>query len=393
MSFNDLQKVLEKRAEDSLYRKRQVMHSAQQSLIKVEDQQLLNFSSNDYLALANHADVVASFKEAADEYGVGSGASHLVNGHSYHHQQLELELAEFCNRERALVFCSGYMANIGVINALVGKGDAVFQDKLNHASLLDGGLLSGADFQRYLANDMASLEKKLARSKASRKLIVSDAVFSMDGNVADLSALSEKAQQYGAWLMVDDAHGFGVLGATGAGSVEQYHLSEQQVPVLMGTFGKALGSAGAFVAGSEALIETLIQFSRTYIYTTAMPPAIAAATRTSLQLVKQQSWRREHLQTLIAHFKQGCQHLGLVLQPSNTAIQPIMVGPAKLALQLSDELAKHGVLVKAIRAPTVAVNQARLRVTLSAGHSIADVDKLLTALKCILAEITIEYSR
>lgn len=393
MSFNDLQKVLDQRAKNSLYRQRQVMHSAQQTVIKIDGQQLLNFSSNDYLGLANHTDVIASFKAAADEFGVGSGASHLVNGHSYHHQQLELELAQFCNRERALLFCSGYMANIGVINALVGKGDAVFQDKLNHASLLDGGLLSGADFQRYLPNDMASLEKKLARSQASRKLIVSDAVFSMDGNVADLSALSDKAQQHDAWLMVDDAHGFGVLGATGGGCVEQYQLSEQQVPVLIGTFGKAFGSAGAFVAGSEALIETLIQFSRTYIYTTAMPPAIAAATRTSLQLIKQQPWRREHLQALIARFKQGCQHLGLVLQPSNTAIQPIMVGSAKLALQLSEELAKHGVQVKAIRAPTVPVNQARLRVTLSAGHSIADVDKLLLALKQILAEITIEYPR
>ncbi len=393
MSFNDLQKILDQRAEDSLYRRRQVMQSAQQSVIKVDGQHLLNFSSNDYLGLANHPDVISSFKAAADEFGVGSGASHLVNGHSYHHHQLELELAQFCNRERALLFCSGYMANIGVINALVGKGDAVFQDKLNHASLLDGGLLSGADFQRYLPNNIPSLEKKLARSQASRKLIVSDAVFSMDGNIADLSALSEQAQKHEAWLMVDDAHGFGVLGETGAGCVEQYQLNQQQVPVLIGTFGKAFGTAGAFVAGSEALIETLIQFCRTYIYTTAMPPAIAAATRTSLQLIKQQSWRREHLQELIAHFKKGCQYLGLVLQPSDTAIQPIMVGSAKQALQLSEALAKQGIQVKAIRAPTVPAHQARLRVTLSAVHSIADVDKLLVALKLILAEITIEYLR
>ena len=393
MSFNDLQKILDQRAEDSLYRRRQVMQSAQHSVIKVDGQHLLNFSSNDYLGLANHTDVISSFKAAADEFGVGSGASHLVNGHSHHHHQLELELAQFCNRERALLFCSGYMANVGVINALVGKGDAVFQDKLNHASLLDGGLLSGADFQRYLPNNIPSLEKKLARSQASRKLIVSDAVFSMDGNIADLSALSEQAQKHEAWLMVDDAHGFGVLGATGAGCVEQYQLSQQQVPVLIGTFGKAFGTAGAFVAGSDALIETLIQFSRTYIYTTAMPPAIAAATRTSLQLIKQQSWRREHLQELIAHFKKGCQYLGLVLQPSDTAIQPIMVGSAKQALQLSEALAKQGIQVKAIRAPTVPANQARLRVTLSAVHSIADVDKLLVALKLILAEITIEYLR
>jgi 8-amino-7-oxononanoate synthase len=393
MSFNDLQKILDQRAEDSLYRRRQVMQSAQQSVIKVDGQHLLNFSSNDYLGLANHPAVITNFKAAADEFGVGSGASHLVNGHSYHHHQLELELAQFCNRERALLFCSGYMANVGVINALVGKGDAVFQDKLNHASLLDGGLLSGADFQRYLPNNMPSLEKKLARSQASRKLIVSDAVFSMDGNIADLSALSEQAQKHEAWLMVDDAHGFGVLGETGAGCVEQYQLNQQQVPVLIGTFGKAFGTAGAFVAGSEALIETLIQFSRTYIYTTAMPPAIAAATRTSLQLIKQESWRREHLQELIAHFKKGCQHLGLVLQPSDTAIQPIMVGSAKQALQVSEALAKQGIQVKAIRAPTVPANQARLRVTLSAAHSITDVDKLLVALKHILAEITIEYSR
>ncbi|EPJ49833.1 MAG: 8-amino-7-oxononanoate synthase [Osedax symbiont Rs2] len=391
MSFDNLQKMLDQRKQRSLYRRREILQSPQGPKIIVAGKTLLNFSSNDYLGLANHPRVVESFKLAADEFGVGGGASHLVNGHSHHHHQLELELAEFCNRSRALLFCSGYMANIGVINALLGKNDAVFQDKLNHASLLDGGLLSAAKFQRYLHNDMGSLEQKLARSTAERKLIVTDAVFSMDGNIANLPALADKALQYNAWLMIDDAHGIGALGETGAGCSELYQLSEQQVPVLMGTLGKAFGTSGAFVAGSDALIETLIQFSRTYIYTTSMPPAVAAATRTSLKLIQKESWRREHLQLLISRFKSGCEQLGLVLLPSDTAIQPIMIGAEHTAVAFSEKLSSLGVQVKAIRTPTVPLNQARLRVTFSASHSLEDLQQLLAALATVLKEIKIEY--
>jgi len=391
MSFDNLQQILDQRKQRSLYRRREILQSPQSPKIIVAGKTLLNFSSNDYLGLANHPRVVESFKLAADEYGVGGGASHLVNGHSHHHHELELELAEFCNRSRALLFCSGYMANVGVINALLGKTDAVFQDKLNHASLLDGGLLSGAKFQRYLHNDVDSLEKKLVRSTANRKLVVTDAVFSMDGNIANLPALADKALQHNAWLMIDDAHGIGALGETGAGCSELYKLSEQQVPVLMGTLGKAFGTSGAFVAGSDALIETLIQFSRTYIYTTSMPPAVAAASRTSLKLIQKESWRREHLQLLISRFKSGCEQLGLVLLPSDTAIQPIMIGAEHTAVAISEKLSSLGVQVKAIRTPTVPLNQARLRVTFSAAHSLDDLQQLLAALATVVKEIKFEY--
>ncbi|MEH6444064.1 MAG: 8-amino-7-oxononanoate synthase [Oceanospirillaceae bacterium] len=391
MSFDDLQHVLDQRKQQSLYRQRQTLFSPQGAHIIVDGAKLLNFSSNDYLGLANHPQVVASFKQAADEYGVGGGASHLVNGHSYHHQQLELELAAFTKRSRALLFCSGYMANMGVINALVGKGDGVFQDKLNHASLLDGGLLSGAKFQRYLHDDAASLATKLSCSAGHRKLVVSDGVFSMDGNIANIPALVKTAKEHDAWLMIDDAHGLGCLGKSGAGCSELFDLNEQQLPVLMGTLGKAFGTAGAFIAGSDALIETLIQFSRTYIYTTSLPPAIAAATRASLKVIEQESWRREHLQALIEFFKEGCEQLGLKLLSSNTPIQPIMIGAADKALEVSHRLAELGVQVKAIRAPTVALNQARLRVTLSAAHSRENVSQLLAALAKVRKEVSIEY--
>jgi len=393
MSFKNLQNELDERKAKSLYRSRQMLQTPQGANITVDGKRLLNFSSNDYLGLANHPEVIRSFQQAADEFGVGGGASHLVNGHSYHHHQLELELAEFCGRSRALLFCSGYMANVGIINALLHKGDAVFQDKLNHASLLDGGLLSGASFQRYLHDDAASLAKKLTRSDARRKLVVTDGVFSMDGNVACLPALVAAAEKHDAWLMVDDAHGVGCLGDSGGGCSELFRLNEQQVPVLVGTLGKAFGTAGAFVAGSDALIETLIQFARTYIYTTSMPPAIAAATRTSLALIKKETWRRAHLADLIEQFKQGCEAIGVVLLPSQSAILPIMIGDAKTALAASDRLSVLGVQVKAIRSPTVPVGQARLRVTLSAAHSKANVIQLLSALNSVFKEMKIEYSR
>jgi 8-amino-7-oxononanoate synthase len=271
--------ALAERRAAHLYRSRKLLQSPQAPEVCVDGKNYLAFCSNDYLGLANHPDVISALQKAAEKYGVGSGASHLVAGHSSEHHALEEELAAFIGRERALLFSTGYMANMGAITALVGQGDAVFEDRLNHASLLDAGLLSGARFQRFLHNDLMNLQNRLDKTEAARKLIVVDGVFSMDGDCAPLPELAALAQKNNAWLMVDDAHGFGCLGKTGAGSAEHFGLSQAQLPILMGTLGKAAGSFGAFIAGSETLIETLIQFARPYIYTTAMPPAVAAATR------------------------------------------------------------------------------------------------------------------
>jgi len=372
--------ALRERRERSLYRERRTLASAQGARVQRDGQTYLNFCSNDYLGLANHPEVVESLARASHNYGVGSGAAHLVCGHSLEHHALEEELAAFCGRERALLFSTGYMANLGAVTALVGKGDAIFEDRLNHASLLDAGLLSGARFQRFGHNDVDYLAARLARRESGRKLIAVDGVFSMDGDTAPLPELAAAAQAQNAWLMVDDAHGFGCLGPTGAGTLEHYGLDQTQVPILMGTLGKSLGSFGAFVAGSEALIETLIQFARSYIYTTAMPPAVAAATRTSLRLVQQESWRREHLNRLIGQFRAGAQQLGLSLMDSPTAIQPILVGADDRALALAAELDTRGYWVAAIRPPTVPTGQARLRVTLSADHTEQQVAGLLSAL-------------
>lgn len=379
-----LQSALNERREQNLYRMRKVIDSAQGAEVIVDGKRYLNFCNNDYLGLANHPDIVSAFKNAADEFGVGSGASHLVCGHSALHHRLEEQLAEFTGRPRALLFSTGYMANLGVINALLGNGDHIFEDKLNHASLLDAGLLSGARFQRFLHNDIENLETRLARTQADegdgRKLIAVDGVFSMDGDCAPLPELAQLAQKHNAWLMVDDAHGIGVLGKNGGGCAEHFGLDINQLPILMGTLGKAFGTFGAFVAGSEALIETLIQFSRTYIYTTALPPAVAAATSKSLEIVQRETWRREHLQDLIAQFRRGAEQIGLRLFSSNTAIQPLLIGAADEAMRWSNALAERGFWISAIRPPTVPANSSRLRITLSAAHSEKQIEQLLDAL-------------
>ena len=375
-----LQPALQQRHDEHLYRRRLTLESPQGAEIQVDGKTYLNFCSNDYLGLANHPDVVAAFSTAAQRCGVGSGASHLVCGHHHEHQALEQALAEFTGRPRALLFSTGYMANLAVITSLLGKADAVFEDKLNHASLLDAGLLSGARFQRFLHNDISSLMRQLSRSNGARKLIAVDGVFSMDGDSARLADLAACAEQYKAWLMVDDAHGFGCVGPEGRGSVAAAQLSQADVPIYMATLGKAIGTAGAFVAGSEALIETLIQFGRSYIYTTALPPAIAAAARTSLQVLQREAWRRDHLQHLIATFKRSAADLGLPLMASNSAIQPLLIGSASKALELSAALRQAGILVTAIRPPTVAKGQSRLRITFSAAHSDAQLDRLLNVL-------------
>ncbi len=379
-----LQAKLDQRHQQFLYRHRTHVASGCDAVLQVDGKSLINFCSNDYLGLAGHPDIAAALKAGVDQYGTGSGASHLISGHSTAHQHLEEQLAAFTGRPRALLFSTGYMANLGVINALVNRHDLVLEDQLNHASLLDGGHLSRADYKRYKHNNMQQLDYLLEQSTASRKLIVTDGVFSMDGDLAPLQEMSTVAAQHSGWLMVDDAHGVGVLGATGAGIVEQQGLTVEQVPILMGTLGKSFGTFGAFVAGSEALIETLIQFARTYIYTTALPPAIAAASSASLQLVRREHWRREHLQQLIQRFRDGAQQLGLQLMDSQTPIQPLLINNDQLVMEVNQQLRSRGFMVGAIRPPTVPAGSGRLRITLSASHSNQQIDQLLDALQVCL---------
>jgi 8-amino-7-oxononanoate synthase len=378
--MKNLPQQLAEREAAGLYRRRRVVDGPQQTLLHSEGRTLLNFCSNDYLGLANHPQLIKALQQGAERYGAGSGAAHLIAGHSRAHHQLEEELAEFTGRPRALLFSTGYMANLGVISALLGPGDTAFEDRLNHASLLDGALLSRARLSRYAHADPQALDAHLARSKATKKMVISDGVFSMDGDIAPLTELAEAARKHEAWLMVDDAHGFGVLGARGAGSLELLGLDDQQVPILMATLGKALGSFGAFVAGSKTLIETLINTARPYIYTTAMPAAQAEVSRASLRLLHEESWRREALQDLITYFRRGAAQLGLPLMASPTAIQPLMVGDAAEALRLSEALYQDGFWISAIRPPTVPEGSARLRITLSAAHSEEQLTQLLDAL-------------
>jgi len=379
-----LHQRLIQRQQDHLYRERNVLESAQGVHIIVNNKKTISFCSNDYLGLANHPEVINAFKRGADQYGVGSGASHLVSGHSRAHHQLEEELAAFTGRERALLFSSGYMANLGVVSALLSKGDSVFEDKLNHASLIDAGLLSGARFQRYLHNNVESLDKYLGKVEGGKKLIITDGVFSMDGDMAPLLDLVCLAENHQAWLMVDDAHGFGVLGKNGAGCAELYSLKQQQLPILMCTLGKAFGTFGAFVAGSDALIENLIQFSRNYIYTTAIPPAIAEATRMSLKLVQEESWRRQQLNNHIEYFRTVAKSLKLELMDSHTPIQPVVIGDNAKVMQVNKRLEEKGLLVGAIRPPTVPDGTARLRITLCAAHTHSEIDQLLETLQAVL---------
>jgi 8-amino-7-oxononanoate synthase len=375
-----LEEELRRRHAKDLYRRRHIVETAQQPQMIVDGREVISFCSNDYLGLANHPAVINAFQKAANCFGVGSGAAHLINGHTRIHHELEEALAEFTGRERALLFSTGYMANLGVVQAMLGPGDRIFADKLNHASLVDGALLSRARLHRYPHCNMASLRKRLQESSPGEKLIMTDAVFSMDGDLAPLPELVELAQEHHAWLMADDAHGMGVLGGNGAGSLKHYGLSAEEVPILMGTLGKALGTAGAFIAGSEDLIEYLIQTARTYTYTTAMPAALAAATLASLNIVITEPQRRTDLQELIGYFRQKASELDLKLLPSRTPIQGIILGENNKALSMSNRLFKEGIMVTAIRPPSVPPGTARLRITLSANHSKAQIDTLIASL-------------
>jgi len=324
--------------------------------------------------------LIAAFKRVADDEGVGSTAAHLVCGHRREHAALEEALADWTGRERALLFSTGYMANLGVMQALLGRGDVCVQDKLNHACLLDGAMLAGATLRRYPHGNAAAAARQLAGEPGAAALLATDGVFSMDGDRAPLRELAASCRREAATLMVDDAHGLGVLGPDGAGSVVEAGLGAREVPVLMATLGKALGTHGAFVAGSAELIEGLTQFARTCVYTTAMPAALAAATLAAVQLARTESWRREKLAALIAHFRTGAAQLGLPLAASDTPIQPLLLGDAASALAAARSLEARGVLVTAIRPPTVPAGQARLRITLSAAHEEEHVDRLLDAL-------------
>jgi 8-amino-7-oxononanoate synthase len=347
--------------------------------------ELIDFSSNDYLGLARHPALAAAMGECAARSGSGSGASHLVSGHGSEHARLEEELAAFTGRERALLFSCGYMANLAVMTALAGRGERVLLDRLSHASLIDGARLSGAAFRRFAHADARAASALAATAPGHTALIATDGVFSMDGDLAPLPELARIANAREAWLVVDDAHGLGVLGATGRGALEAFGLTAQDVPVLVGTLGKAFGSFGAFVAGSAALIELLIQKARTYIYTTALPQPVAAATRQALKIAQSESWRRERVNALTARFRRAAAAAGVPLGGSDTPIQPVMLGSAATALTAQRSLEQAGFWVVAIRPPTVPPGTARLRITLSAAHAESEVDELVEHLACACA--------
>lgn len=381
-----LQQELDKRQAQGLMRQRRLLDSPQAEHIVANNQHFLSFCSNDYLGLANHPALIATMQQAAGESGVGSGASNLITGHHRYHDSLEKQLAQFVQMPAALLFSTGYMANIGVLGALAGREDAIFADKLNHACLNDGGYYSLAEFHRFAHNDVAALEALLKASTAKRKLIAVDAVFSMDGDLAPLTEYLALCEQYDAYLYVDDAHGFGVLGAHGQGSLKHLNLQSPRL-IMMATLGKAAGVAGAFVAGEQVVIDYLIQTAKSYVYSTPAPPALSATLSASVKLIEQGDALRTHLQALITTLKTHLKVTRWQLMPSFTAVQPLLVGSNQDALALSEHLQGLGILVPAIRPPTVPVNTARLRISLSAAHSVEDVIKLAAAINAAEQEL------
>ncbi|ADC72778.1 8-amino-7-oxononanoate synthase [Thioalkalivibrio sp. K90mix] len=384
-----LQARLDRVRTDGRWRRLRTLDGPQQPEQVIDGQPVVAFCSNDYLGLAADPAVAAAAREALDRYGFGAGAAHLINGHTRAHVELEQALARFTGRERALLFSTGYMANLALVQTLAGRHDTVFEDRWNHASLIDAVRLAGARSQRYRHADPGHLRDRLERAPdRGHRLVVTDGVFSMDGDIAPLPELAALAREFDAWLMVDDAHGLSVLGATGGGSCQHHGLGADDVPILMGTLGKGFGAAGAFVAGSEALIETLIQTARPYIYTTAMPAALAAATLASVRIAEAATDRRAHLQDLLQRLGAGLDRLGLQHPPPLTPIQPVQIGDAHRASDVAERLLAAGFLVPAIRPPTVPEGQARLRITLSAAHTEAQVDALLRALEQALDHAT-----
>lgn len=379
MPFTELHNELNERAAQGLLRRRPTLHSPQSPHISEDGKEYLSFCSNDYLGLANHPQLIAALQQGAQQWGGGAGAAHLVSGHFDPHQQLEQRLAAFVCKPAALLFSTGYMANLGMVQALAGKDDTVFADKLNHASLNEAMLLSRANVRRYRHSDMAQLGRLMAETRGGRKLVVTDAVFSMDGDIALLPELLAQCEQHDAWLLVDDAHGFGVLGEQGRGSLSHFELNSPRI-IYMATLGKAAGVFGAFVAAEQIVIDTLINHARSYVYTTATPPALSVALMQGLQLIEQGDALRAHLHQLIAKLRAGLNDLPWPLMPSDTAIQPLLIGDNRQALALSEGLRERGIRVAAIRPPTVPQDTARLRITLSAAHTTADVTRLIEAL-------------
>lgn len=379
MSYSALAAELADLEARGLKRERRVLQSPQAARVTVDGREFTAFCSNDYLGLAAHPDLVRAAQEGAARYGAGAGASHLILGHSVAHHALEAALAGFVELPRALLFSTGYMANIGIICALLSRGDSVFADKLNHASLNDAALLSRAAFRRYPHCDLDALEKLLVSSRARRKLVVTDAVFSMDGDIAPVPELLALCERHDAWLMLDDAHGFGVLGTAGRGVLSHFGIRSPRV-IYMATLGKAAGVFGAFVGGADEVIEALVQRARSYIYTTAAPPLLAHTLLKSLELIAREQWRRDHLGKIINKLKQEVKEIRWKWMPSDTAIQPLLIGDNGAAMALSAQLAQRGLLVPAIRPPTVPQGTARLRISLSAAHSEEEVGRLVTAL-------------
>jgi 8-amino-7-oxononanoate synthase len=373
------------RARQDLLRRLRKVEAVEGTRIQIDGKTLVNFASNDYLGLAQHPALAEALVRAAKQWGAGAGAAHLLGGHREEHEALEDKLAAWTRRKCALLFSTGYMANLGAMQALLGEDDLCVQDKLNHACLIDGARLAGATLKRYVHADAASAGRQLESSAGTAALLATDGVFSMDGDVAPLAQLAALCKAQQATLMVDDAHGLGVLGADGAGSLVEARLKQDDAPVLMATLGKALGVSGAFVAGSKALVDGLVQFARTHIYTTAMPPALAAATSAAIDIARFEDWRRAKLLRLVAHFRHGAKERGITLLDSRTPIQPVLIGASRAALIAAQRLEAEGFFVPAIRPPTVAQGKARLRVTFCALHEEADAEKLLNALARAIA--------
>lgn len=363
-----------------LLRRTRTLDGAHGTRVRIADRELVNFCSNDYLGLASDSRIVRALQTAANDAGVGSTAAHLVCGHRREHAELANALCEWTGRDAALLFSSGWLANLGIMQALLARDGVCVQDKLNHASLLDAVRLAGATLQRYPHADATGAARQLASVADAPAVLATDGVFSMDGDVAPLAELAALCRRDGATLMVDDAHGLGVLGPHGAGSVAAAGLSQHDAPILMATLGKSLGCMGAAVMGSQDLIDGLTQFARTFVYTTAVPPALAAAACTAVQIARDEDWRREKLHALIARFRAGVAQLGFPLAASPSAIQPLVLGDTERTLAASRALEAAGILVTAIRPPTVRAGTARLRITLSAAHTETDVDRLLAAL-------------
>lgn len=367
--------------EAQLYRVRRAVDGGHGVEIIVDSQRCLNFCSNDYLGLANDPRVAEAARKSLSTSGTGSGAAALVSGYNREHRALEEELAAFMGRPRALLFSTGWAANLGVLRALLGKGDTLIADELNHASLIDGGRLSGAQYTRVPHAQLDAYAQALAQPRSGETLVVSDSVFSMDGDLAPLKELAALSANSNATLMIDDAHGLGVIGKDGSGAVNAAGLGVNEVPIYVATLGKSLGAAGAFVAGSDNLIEYLIQRARSWVFSTAPPPSIAAAARAALKIVQAEPQRRAQLHANIKQLRDGAAQLGIALGNSSTAIQPLIVGDEGRALALSRALYERGLWVAAIRPPTVPRGTSRLRITLSAAHTPAQIDLLLAALE------------